>query len=288
LLWYKYPYISHPEHIACAPGSAAYDDTIANEPPSGQLRFAVPATQAFTTSVLDGFGKLFPTSSFFSTGGDEINQKCFDNDPQTQAALTASGKTFEEALSAFTVAEHAVLRAQGKTPVVWEEMVLSHNITLGNDTVVMVWISSADAASVVAKGFRIVHAPSDFFYLDCGGGGWLGNNAPGNSWCDPFKTWSHAYTFDPLASIPSTSQNLVLGGQALLWTEQSGPENLDPIAWPRAAAIAEVFWTGEKRIGVQEALGRLHDVRFRMVQRGVNAINLQPLWCALRAGQCDL
>lgn len=82
-------------------------------------------------------------------------------------------------------------------------------------------------------------------------------------------------------------------GQQLLWTEQSSPENLDSIAWPRAASSAEVFWTGANfpdgspRNGTA-ALPRLHDFRFRMVQRGVNAIPLQPLWCALRPGLCDL
>ena len=30
-----------------------------------------------------------------------------------------------------------------------------------------------------------------------------------------------------------------------LWSEQSSPENLDSIVWPRLAAAAEVFWTGE-------------------------------------------
>src|ERR1700761_6940376 len=80
------------------------------------------------------------------------------------------------------------------------------------------------------------------------------------AWCEPYKTWQEAYTFDPLASIPASQQHLVLGGQGLLWTEQSGPENLDPIAWPRAAAIAEVFWTGEGRGSVETALPRLHDV----------------------------
>lgn len=33
---------------------------------------------------------------------------------------------------------------------------------------------------------------------------------------------------------------LVFQGQQLLWTEQSGPENLDSIVWPRAATSAEV------------------------------------------------
>jgi len=278
---------SHPEHIACAPGNAGYDDTIANEPPSGQLRFASSATQSFTVDVIKSFSSLF-SSKMFSTGGDELNTKCYDNDAQTQAALKQSGKTLEQALSDFTVAEHSELAKEGKTPVVWEEMVLAHNVTLSNNTIVMVWISSADAAAVAAKNFRIVHTPSDYFYLDCGAGGWLGDNIPGNSWCEPFKTWQKAYSFDPLANLTSAQTSLVLGGQQALWTEQSGPENLDSIVWPRAVASAEVFWTGASRPSVQEALPRLHDVRYRFVQRGVKAINLQPLWCALRPGQCDL
>ena len=41
-------------------------------------------------------------------------------------------------------------------------------------------------------------------------------------------------------------------------------------------------------LNVSTALPRLHEERFRMVHRGVNAIPLQPLWCALRPGLCDL
>ena len=118
------------------------------------------------------------------------------------------------------------------------------------------------------------------------------------------------YSFDPLANLTGEQTKLILGGEltfpciqsvttqmisgeTLLWTEQSDPSNLDSIAWPRAAASAEVFWTGPtlpdgtQRSG-SEALSRLHDIRYRFVQRGVRAIPLQPLWCALRPGLCDL
>ncbi len=68
-------------------------------------------------------------------------------------------------------------------------MALDHNVTLSNDTLVMcasilqpraescrrvitdvhvecrVWISSANAAAVTEKGYQIIHAPSDYFYL---------------------------------------------------------------------------------------------------------------------------
>ena len=78
-----------------------------------------------------------------------------------------------------------------------------------------------------------------------------------------------------------------MGGQSLVWAEQTSPYNLDSQVWPRAAAAAEVFWTGSGG-NVSSALPRLHDVAFRMNERGVGAIALQPLWCALRPGLCDL
>jgi hexosaminidase len=61
-----------------------------------------------------------------------------------------------------------------------------NNLTPSNQRV---WISADNVAAVAQKGFKVIHAASDFFYLDCGGGGWVGQNVLGNSWCDPFKTW---------------------------------------------------------------------------------------------------
>jgi N-acetyl-beta-hexosaminidase len=46
------------------------------------------------------------------------------------------------------------------------EMVLSYNVTtLSNETLVLVWISSDDVAAVAQKGFKLIHAASDYFYL---------------------------------------------------------------------------------------------------------------------------
>jgi hexosaminidase len=177
---------AHPEHVACA--EATPWATYANEPPAGQLRLASPATINFTVGLLSAVAEMFP-SGLFSTGGDEINARCYADDAQTQRDL--DGRTLEQALDAFTQATHGALRKLGKTPVVWEEMVLNYNLTLSNDTIAMVWISSSDAAAVAAKGFRFIHAASNSFYLDCGAGGWVGDNPTGNSWCEPFKTWQN-------------------------------------------------------------------------------------------------
>jgi hexosaminidase len=85
---------------------------------------------------LTNIAELF-SGNYFSTGGDEINTKCYADDPQTQAALNASGKTFVQALDDFTQAEHKALRDVGKRPIVWEELVLTFPVTLANDTIIM-------------------------------------------------------------------------------------------------------------------------------------------------------
>ena len=128
-----------------------------------------------------------------------------------------------------------------------------------------------------------------------------------NSWCDPFKTWQKSYSFDPVANLTEPEATLIMGGmcrrhpqeshtltpfsftigQHLLWTEQSGPQNLDSIVWPRAASSAELFWSGPGN-DLSLALPRLHETAYRFRQRGVQAISLQPEWCALRPGVCDL
>ncbi|KAI0927724.1 hypothetical protein AcV5_008183 [Taiwanofungus camphoratus] len=275
---------AHPDYVACAQARpwASY----ANEPPAGQLRFTNETVAKWTAGLFSEVAKMFP-SSIVSTGGDEINMNCYNTDEETQLDLNSTGRTFVEALSDFTTGTHSALLAAGKTPAVWEEMVLDFNVTLSNETLVLVWISSEDVAAVAEKGFRIIHAASNYFYLDCGGGGWVGDYPAGNSWCDPFKTWQYSYTFDPLANLTAEQIKLVMGGQHNLWTEQSGPSNLDPIVWPRAASSAELFWSGAGGNGTA-ALPRLHDVSFRMQQRGIDSIPLQPLWCALRPDECDL
>ena len=55
-----------------------------------------------------------------STGGDEFNEECYVQDPQTQADLQASGQTLEQALGTFVRTMQGVLQKEGKTPVVWE------------------------------------------------------------------------------------------------------------------------------------------------------------------------
>ncbi|KAH9961470.1 hypothetical protein BGW80DRAFT_893396 [Lactifluus volemus] len=173
-----------------------------------------------------------------------------------------------------------------RLPCTSPRFLLTHTPSRTLTCIDRVWISSEDAAAVAAKGCCFIHAASNSFYLDCGAGGWLGDYLPGNSWCDPFKIWQNAYTFDPLANLTSDQASLVLGGQHLLWTEQSGPENLDSSGraqpYPRRCSGRV---PGEMM--VRRCRGCTSSV-YRFRRRGVNAISLQPEWGALRPFACDL
>jgi hexosaminidase len=73
----------------------------------------------FTASLLADVAKTLP-SSYFSTGGDELNTECYANDYPTQLQLNSTGETLNSALNTFTEVTHAALIAEGKTPIVWE------------------------------------------------------------------------------------------------------------------------------------------------------------------------
>ncbi|GAA6022189.1 hypothetical protein JCM10207_003937 [Rhodosporidiobolus poonsookiae] len=278
-----------PEHIACSEAEpwAKY----AVEPPAGQLRLDSNATLSFAQELVRSASGLL-ASKYFSTGGDEINEACYAHEAAVSRTATLAKRNIDELLGPFVQSLHTAVRETGKTPVVWEEMVLEHPLDLEEDVVVIVWINSEHVASVAETGHRIIHGASDYLYLDCGEGGWLANHTYGNSWCDPFKTWQKIYSFDPFSNLTESQKPLVLGGQSLLWAEQASPENLDSLAWPRAASAAEVFWTGgslaDGTRDVAEALPRLHDWRYRAVARGIKAAPLQPHYCALRPQACNL
>ncbi|KAK0565620.1 Glucosamine-6-phosphate isomerase (Glucosamine-6-phosphate deaminase) (GNPDA) (GlcN6P deaminase) [Tilletia horrida] len=267
----------------------------ANEPPSGQLSINDSSAVKFATDLVTAAAKLFP-GAYFSTGGDEVNTNCYNATDNAQLD-TSLMKPF------ITTLHTALAERAHKRPLVWEEIALNFPQTaqsLRNGTVVEAWTSSANVGAILRgtpPGVSLIHAPSDYFYLDCGAGGWLGNAPNLQSWC-PFVTWQKSYAFDPYAGTEGIEggRERVLGGEAALWTEQADEVSMDGYLWPRAGSAAEVFWTGasykdndvnQTRNG-SEALPRLHEVRFRLVDRGYAARPLQPLWCALRPGQCDL
>jgi hexosaminidase len=101
------------------------------------------------------------------------------------------------------------------------------------------------------------------------------------------------YSYDPYSGVPADKQDLVIGGEAHIWAEQTDPINLDRMVWPRAAAAAEILWSGPKDAqGLNrsqvEAAPRLSDFRERLVAKGVMAEPIQMPFCLMEPNQCNL
>ena len=106
------------------------------EPPAGQLRFTEAPVVGFVRDLFKAAIEHTP-GPFFSTGGDEINKRCYAEDDVVQGTLNKTGRTFEQALDDFTQKTHAAILESGKTPVVWQEMVIDHRVKLDPKTVVL-------------------------------------------------------------------------------------------------------------------------------------------------------
>ncbi|MPC41686.1 Chitooligosaccharidolytic beta-N-acetylglucosaminidase [Portunus trituberculatus] len=156
--------------------------------------------------------------------------------------------------------------------------------------IIQVWTTGQDPliAELLQKGYRLIFSNYDAWYLDCGFGAWVGE---GNNWCSPYIGWQKVYDNSPhqmaLNLTKSTYANLILGGEAALWTEQVDDHNLDAKLWPRGAALAERLWSNPAT-GWEEAEFRLIHHRQRLVKRGVPSERIQPQWCHQNEGLCYL
>ncbi|PLW43634.1 hypothetical protein PCANC_10820 [Puccinia coronata f. sp. avenae] len=166
-----------------------------------------------------------------------ITKNCYKKDEATQGSLRDRNHTLSQAITGFLLATHDTIHCLGKVPVVWEEMVLDEAVPPPtNNTLVTVWRNSSMASLIVQKGYSIIHGASDYSYLDCGLGGWLGTSINDlardtqpvyfelSMWY-PYKALhfiQQIYYFDPYNNIDPAQRKQVLGGHCLGQTPPLG------------------------------------------------------------------
>ncbi|KAF2735365.1 hypothetical protein EJ04DRAFT_511770 [Polyplosphaeria fusca] len=291
-IWFAYP-----ELIAAFNQQPDWD-TWAAEPPSGTLKLNSSKVSDFLDTLFDDLlPRVYPYSAYFHTGGDEVNKNAYKLDDTVRSSDPA---VLQPLMQKFIDRNHDQVRALGLTPIVWEEMLLDWNLTLGNDVIVQSWQSDQAVATIVEKGHKVLAGNYNYWYLDCGKGQWLNFDPsvaaqywPFNDYCAPFHNWRLVYSYDPLTGVPKDKQHLVLGGEAHMWAEQTDPINVDRMVWPRAAAAAEVLWSGAKDENGKnrsqiDAAPRLSEMRERLVAKGIGAEPIQMSFCTMNGTQCAL
>ncbi|KAI9278972.1 glycoside hydrolase superfamily [Phascolomyces articulosus] len=282
---------------------------IAAEPPSGQIDLLNDDAYKMVQDLIKEGTEVFP-DSWYHTGGDEISAACYELDEDINNYTAEHNITTHELWFEWTnKLVKWVSNDLKKRPMVWEDPIRDGG-RLPEDVVVQVW--TAPPQNFTSLGHDVIISNSDYFYLDCGNGGWVGNDpryisptqqptpedtfnygGTGGSWCAPYHTWQRMYTYDPTYGIPEDSPGKVLGGEVCMWNEQGGPTVLDSKLWPRSGAAAELWWSGGydkdgNRRTVRNLQPRILDWNYRLMARGIQAQPLQPMWCVKHPEKCDL
>lgn len=301
---------AYPEIVTCAnmfwwPAGTKWGERLASEPGTGHLNPLKPKTYEVLKNVIQDMVKLFP-EPFYHAGADEIVPGCWKTDP-TIVSFLNEGKSLSNLLEIFVNSTLPFIRSLNRTLVYWEDVLLDETVKVDSSflprehTILQSWNNGIDNVKRIVKaGYRVIVSSSEYYYLDCGHGSFLGNetlyddwtnNGTGGSWCGPFKTWQTIYDYDITSGLSAAEVELVLGGEVALWSEQADGTVLDSRIWPRASAMAETLWSGNRdesgKKRYADATDRLNEWRYRMVSRGIGAEPFQPLWCIRNPGMCN-
>lgn len=221
----------------------------------------------FLQDVLTEVMALFP-SRYIHVGGDEAAKERWNSSAQAQARLHALGQTDAAALQAdFTRKIAAFLDAHGRRLVGWDEVLQGGELPA--DAVVMSWHGIDGALAAAAKGHDAILAPAPVLYFD---------NRQGDDPSEPPGrglpvTLRDVYAFNPLpATLTPEAARHLLGLQGNLWTEHIRTSaQLQAMAFPRVAAVAEVAWSAPARRDWGDFVRRLPAQFARYAALGIDA-----------------
>ncbi|KKA30299.1 hypothetical protein TD95_005089 [Thielaviopsis punctulata] len=268
------------------------------EPPCGTFKLNDTGVYDFLDNLwADVLPRVSNYTAYFHTGGDEVNANDSMLDPGVRSNDSA---VLQPLIQKFVTTAHENVRKHNLIPLVWEEMILDWNVSMGSDVIVQSWIGGNSLQTYTSKGHKVIDSNSGFWYLDCGRGQWLdfaNGHAfeafyPFNDWCSPTNNWRKIYSYDPRAGLSEAEKPLVLGGEAGVWSETIDTTNFDSLVWPRASAVGEVLWSGRQDASgtnrsQYDASPRLSALRERMVARGVGASPIQMTFCTQAQNPLD-
>lgn len=286
------------------------------EPNPGQLDIINNKTYDVMRDVYHELSGIFP-DYWFHVGADEVQPNCFNFSIYvTEWFAEDSSRTYDDLVQYWIDHAMPIFRSEhdNRRLMMWEDVVLSteHAYDVPKDVVLQNWNNGLEYIDkLTAKGYDVIVSSADFLYLDCGQGGILSNDnrydvmenpdpdtpnfnygGAGGSWCGPYKNWQRIYDYDFTLNLTSTQAKHVIGAEAALWTEQTDSVTVSAKVWPRAAALAELVWSGnrdsEGHKRTTKMTQRILNFREYLVANGVQAEALMTKYCLKHPHACDL
>ncbi|MBK8850823.1 MAG: family 20 glycosylhydrolase [Saprospiraceae bacterium] len=180
---------------------------------------------------------LFP-GKYIHAGGDECYHGFWKENQECQQFMQKNGlKNEEELQSYFMKRINSIIQSKGKNMIGWDEILYGG---LAEGAAVMSWRGTKGGIEAASKGHKVVMSPTTHAYLDYTQGD-HGLEFP----IYANLTLKKSYEFEVVPA--GVNNQFVLGGQGNLWTEHIPTlTHAFYMAYPRAMALSEVFWTKQE------------------------------------------
>ena len=220
--------------------------------PKAELDASNENTYKFIDAFVGEMAAIFP-DAYFHIGGDETQGKGWLENPRIMAFMQKKGfKTPAELQAYFNQRLLPILTKHGKKMIGWDEIL---NPALPKDIMIQSWRGEASLSAGATQGYGgILSAP---YYLD------------------GQKTSEAMFLADPVPAdtkLTAEQQQLILGGEVCMWSEQLYPETVDSRVWPRTMAIAERFWSPQSDRDVADMYRRLNLASLELEDVGLTHI----------------
>jgi hexosaminidase len=211
--------------------------------------------------IITELADLFP-GEYIHMGGDECYKGFWEKDSGCQKLMQDLGYTNVEQLQGYFVNRvEQILKSKGKKLIGWDE-ILEGGIS--PEATVMSWRGMKGGIEAAHLGHKVVMTPTNYVYLDYQQGE-ASVEAPVYASLR-IKT---CYSFEPVPE--GVDAKYILGGQGNLWTEQIPVLNYaEYMTYPRAWALAEVYWSPAAGRKWEEFAPRMENHMLRSDIRGVN------------------
>lgn len=233
--------------------------------PNNSLNPAHEPAYRFMETVIDEVLDLFP-ANIFHIGADEVPLAAWSGSPLALAMLEKlagpamrekharqfnqlgnrhGADEIEGSPTAILQAEfirriHRHIASRGAVTGGWEEA--AHGDVIDRDkSFVIGWRNVEISRALAARGYDIVVAPGQHYYLDM---------ANGPDWAEPGASWAgwsgpqETYEFEPRAGWSESELSHLIGVQSCIWSESMTDRAIfDRLVFPRLSAVAEAGWT---------------------------------------------
>jgi hexosaminidase len=211
------------------------------------------STYVFFDKFIKEMSGLF-TDPYFHVGADENNGAAWKQNPKIAAFMQTKGMKGTDELQAYFVKRmYGIAKKYHKRLIGWEE---AFNQAIPQDVIVQKWKPSGmgptlNTEEVIQHGNQVIVSAG--YYLDY------------------FLPAYIHYLNDPVSPDVNAADagKGILGGEAAIWSELVDGGNEEIRVWPRAAAIAERFWSPANVKDVDDMYRRLWVTDFELNDRAI-------------------